>query len=79
MILRESSSNGSKNSLSPIYPEKKIGEIHGIHISHNRIYRVLPVHWLVEITKKNANRGDGFDTNGTIPCICDKGIGKNAR
>ena len=29
------------NNLSPVHLEKKIEETHGIHIPHNRIYKVL--------------------------------------
>ena len=35
------------NNIGPIHLEKKIEETHGIHIPHNRIYRVLLNHGMV--------------------------------
>jgi putative transposase len=45
------------NNLSPIHLEKKIEETHGIHIPHNRIYKVLLCHGLVEINMKKRKQG----------------------
>jgi putative transposase len=39
-------------NLNPIHLEKKLEETHGIHIPHNRIYKVLLCHGLVEINMK---------------------------
>jgi putative transposase len=44
------------NNLSPIHLEKKIEETKGIHIPHNRIYRVLLLHGLVEINMKKRKQ-----------------------
>ena len=44
------------NNLSPTHLEKKIEETHGIHIPHNRIYRVLLYHGLVEINMKKRKQ-----------------------
>ncbi len=44
------------NNLSPTHLEKKIEETHGIHIPHNRIYRVLLFHGLVGINMKKRKQ-----------------------
>jgi putative transposase len=44
------------NNMSPIHLEKKIEETHGIHIPHNRIYKVLLSHGLVEINMKKRKQ-----------------------
>ncbi|WML67549.1 MAG: hypothetical protein METHP_01088 [Methanoregula sp. SKADARSKE-2] len=44
------------NNIGPIHLEKKIEETHGIHIPHNRIYRVLLNHGLVEINMKKRQQ-----------------------
>ena len=44
------------NTIGPIHLEKKIEETHGIHIPHNRIYRVLLNHGLVEINMKKRQQ-----------------------
>ena len=44
------------NNLSPTHLEKKIEEAHGIHIPHNRIYKVLLAHGLVEINMKKRKQ-----------------------
>jgi putative transposase len=41
----------------PVHLEKKIEEIHGNHIPHNRICRVLLSHGLVEVKKKKRQQG----------------------
>lgn len=66
------------HKLSPVLLEKKIKEIHVIHIRHNRIYRVLLLHGLVEINMKKRKKGNGFDMSGNIPCRCGRLIGKNS-
>ena len=44
------------NDIGPTHLEKKIEETHGIHIPHNRIYRVLLNHGLVEINMKKRQQ-----------------------
>ena len=44
------------NSVGPTHLEKKIEETYGIHIPHNRIYRVLLNHGLVEINMKKRQQ-----------------------
>ncbi len=44
------------NNIGPIHLEKKIEETLGIHIPHNRIYRVLLNHGLVEINMKKRQQ-----------------------
>jgi putative transposase len=44
------------NNVGPTYLEKKIEEVHGIHIPHNRIYRVLLDHDLVEINMRKRQQ-----------------------
>ena len=44
------------NTMGPIHLEKKIEEIYGIHIPHNRIYQVLLFHGLVEINMKKRKQ-----------------------
>ena len=44
------------NNVGPTHLEKKIGETYGIHIPHNRIYRVLLNHGLVEINMKKRQQ-----------------------
>jgi len=44
------------NKLGPTHLEKKIEETQGIHIPHNRIYRVLLNHGLVEINMKKRQQ-----------------------
>jgi putative transposase len=44
------------NNICPTRLEKKIEETHGIHIPHNRIYRVLLNHGRVEINMKKQQQ-----------------------
>jgi len=44
------------HNLCPVHLEKKIEETHGIHIPHNRIYKVLLSHDLVEINMKKRKQ-----------------------
>ena len=44
------------NNAGPAHLEKKIEETYGIHIPHNRIYRVLLNHGLVEINIKKRQQ-----------------------
>jgi len=44
------------NDVGPTHLEKKIEEIYGIHIPHNRIYQVLFFHGLVEINMKKRQQ-----------------------
>lgn len=44
------------NNAGPTHLEKKIEETHGIHIPHNRIYRVLLNHGLVEINVRKRQQ-----------------------
>jgi putative transposase len=44
------------HQLGPTHLEKKIEEIHGIHIPHNRIYQVLLSHDLIEINMKKRKQ-----------------------
>jgi len=44
------------NNIGPTHLEKKIEETYGIHIPHNRIYRVLLTHDLVEINMKKRQQ-----------------------
>ena len=45
-----------ENILGPVHLEKKIEQTHGIHIPHNRIYRVLLSHGLVEVNMKKRKQ-----------------------
>lgn len=44
------------NNIGPTHLEKKIEKTYGIHIPHNRIYRVLLTHGLVEINMKKRQQ-----------------------
>jgi len=44
------------NNVGSTHLEKKIEETYGIHIPHNRIYRVLLNHGLVEINMKKRQQ-----------------------
>ncbi|MDP3562957.1 MAG: DDE-type integrase/transposase/recombinase, partial [Methanoregula sp.] len=44
------------NNVGPTHLEKKIEEVYGIHVPHNRIYRVLLNHDLVEINMKKRQQ-----------------------
>jgi len=44
------------NNLGPTHQEKTIEESHGIHIPHNRTYRILLNHGLVEIYMKKRQQ-----------------------
>jgi putative transposase len=44
------------HKLGPTHLEKKIEETHGIHIPHNRIYRVLLSHDLIKINMKKRKQ-----------------------
>jgi putative transposase len=44
------------NNVGPTHLEKKIGETYGIHIPHNRIYRVLLNRGLVEMNMKKRQQ-----------------------
>jgi len=44
------------NNVGPTHLEKKIEELYGIHIPHNRIYQVLLFHGLVEINMKKRQQ-----------------------
>ena len=43
-------------NLAPVHLEKKIEEIHGIHIPHNTIYKVPLKHGLVEENMKKKSQ-----------------------
>ena len=45
-----------ENNLGPVHLEKKIEELHGNHIPHNRIYRILLSHGLVEVNMKKRQQ-----------------------
>jgi putative transposase len=47
--------------------ERKIEEIHGKHIPHNTIYKVLLNHGLVEENIKKESRGSGFVMKENAP------------
>jgi putative transposase len=68
------------NTIGPIHLEKKIEETHRIHIPHNRIYRVLLNHGLVEITmkKRQQRKYVRFGMNVLIPCRCGRETGKSS-
>jgi len=44
------------NNMGPTHLEKKIEEAYGIHVPHNRIYRVLLHHGFVEINMKKRQQ-----------------------
>ena len=45
-----------ENDLGPVHLEKKIEQTYGIHIPHNRIYRVLLSHGHVEVNMKKRKQ-----------------------
>ena len=44
------------HTLGPVHLEKKIEEVHGIHIPHNTIYRVLLEHGCIEVNMKKRKQ-----------------------
>lgn len=42
--------------IGPVYLEKKIEEVHGIHIPHNTIYRVLLGHGCIEVNMRKRKQ-----------------------
>ncbi len=62
-------------NLGPVHLEKKIEEIHGIHIPHNTIYKILLKHNLVEENMKKKRQGSGFVTKENTQWRCGRETG----
>jgi hypothetical protein len=67
------------NNIGPMHLENKIEETYGIHISHNRIYRVLLNHDLVEINMKKRQQRRMLGMNELIPSHGGRVTGNNSR
>ena len=64
-------------NVGPTYLEKKIEETYGIHIPHNRIYRVLLDHDLVEINMRKRQQRK-YVRYERAHSMWQGGIGKNS-
>jgi putative transposase len=62
--------------VGPQYLKKKIEETYGIHIPHNRIYRILLFHGLAEITMRKRQPRNYVSMNEFIPCRYGRITGK---